>query len=213
MNEEFMRKQQRILGCLCILLPILSIGFGIIGWLTGHNYPNWFHSISDTYYANSKIMFIGTLSACGIYFWSYKGYDVWDNIITSISAITAFLIIAFPCYTEFQETAGLFCLPTSISSHVHNTSAIILYLSFLVQVLRFRKHGSSMTFMKKVRNNVYLACFIIMCLGAGLVAIYLVIPSWQDYPWIVLIGETILNIAYGFTWLVKAECFKKLNDR
>lgn len=213
MNEEFVHKQQKILGYLCILLPVLSIGFGVIGWLIGSNDPTWFHSISDTYYANSKMFMIGLLFACGIYFWSYKGYDLWDNIITSISAITSFLIVVFPCFTEYREIAGLFCLPVEISQYFHNISALILYTTFCIQVMRFRKHGATMTYMKKIRNNIYLCCFITMCFGASIVILQKRIPFLKELDWFVIIGETFLQIGYGIAWLVKAECFKKLNDR
>lgn len=219
MNEEIMHKQQKILGILCILLPILSVGFGIVGWLTGVNPTTWFNSISDTYYANSKMMMIGLLCACGIYFWAYKGYDKWDNITTCISAITAFMIVAFPCYSEAEgligTKQGLFCLPIEVSQYVHNISALVLYTTFGIQVLRFRKHGESMTFMKKVRNEIYLCCFILMVVGTCIVLSHSFIPVIKEprFDWFTLLGETFLQIGFGFAWLVKGECIKFLNDK
>lgn len=211
-SKEIMHKQQKILGILCILLPVLCIGFGIIGKIFGTNYPTWFYSISDTYYSNSKIFMIGILGACGIYFWAYKGYDLWDNIITSITAVCSFGIITFPCWTAYADKVGIFCLPVNISGHIHNAFAITLYLSFFAQVLRFRKSSGEMTEKKKLRNRLYLICFLIMAFGVIFYCSKKFIPFFKTKGWLILITEFFVQFGYGFAWLIKSEAFKKLND-
>ena len=57
-NEKvLMKRQQNILGWLCILLPILSVGLASIG----RNVPGWYESISATYYTNSKMFLIKSI--------------------------------------------------------------------------------------------------------------------------------------------------------
>ena len=67
LEKKTMRSQQAILGWLGILLPVMCIGFGLIGYFRGVNEPGWYESISDTYYANSRMCMIGLLFASGIY--------------------------------------------------------------------------------------------------------------------------------------------------
>ena len=147
------------MGWLCILLPILSVGLASIG----RNVPGWYESISATYYTNSKMFLLGLLFSWGVYFWAYKGYDIWDKIITSLSAVFAFAIIAFPtggnCTPDWSEKVGLLNIPVTYSHIVHCLSAAGLYATFIIQTLRFRKHGEVVTAEKKTRNAVYLCIY------------------------------------------------------
>ncbi|MCQ2584233.1 MAG: hypothetical protein MJ185_01480 [Treponema sp.] len=215
LQKTTMMRQQKILGVLCILLPVLSVGFGFIGALRGVNYPGWYESISATYYANSRMMMIGLLCATGIYFWAYNGYDTWDNIITTISAVTSIFIVVFPCSDGRATTepiVGLFCLPVELSGTIHTLSALILYSSFAIQVMRFRKRGVTVTNKKLLRNKIYLTCFILMCVGALFILSTNIIPALKPYHFFVFIGECFFQLAYGVAWLVKGQCVKYLND-
>lgn len=214
-ERTIMRKQQKILGWLCILLPVLSIGFGTIGWLRGVNYPGWYESISATYYANSRMIMIGLLCACGIYFWAYKGYDKADSITTSIAAIAAFGIVMFPCSDGRSTTetiVGLFSLPTHISGIFHCTFATALYATFIVQTCLFRKSKGEKTPKKIIRNRIYLACLIFMGIGAAFILSCCFIPVLIPCHYFVLIGESFFQIGYGVAWLVKAELISGLSD-
>lgn len=216
MDKELMHKQQKILGHLCILLPLLSVGFGLIGYFTGVNNPGWYESISATFYANSKMMMIGLLCATSIYFWAYKGYDKADDIITKIGAITALMIVAFPCSDGKATTepiVGLFCLPLGVSGAIHNISALVLYTSFIVQTFRFTKHGKVMTDMKKKRNIFYYCCIGVMLFGTLFIFSCNIIDPLKPYHFFILIGESFLQLGYGCAWLCKSEAFKCLNDK
>ncbi|MCF0159213.1 MAG: hypothetical protein HUJ99_00335, partial [Bacteroidaceae bacterium] len=105
LDEIMMRKHQKILGILGILLPTLSVGFGLIGYWNGLNEPGWYESISATYYSNSGMMMIGLLFSISLYYWAYKGYDLMDDIVTSVAAVMAMGIIMFPCADGRATTA------------------------------------------------------------------------------------------------------------
>lgn len=212
-EEKTMKKQQFILGWLCTVLPFVSIGFGLIGAITKCNPPTWWYSISATFFANSNIILIGLLFTTGIYFWAYEGYDKMDNIVTKLCAVFSFMIVAFPtqlysCTNKFQ-LVGLFCLPNIISDLIHNLSALILYVCFFIMVLRFRKSSNLVTSKKKFRNLLYLIFAIIMAL-CGILIFFKSIFKWPGY--VIIILETIVQLSFGISWLIKAGKFKFLND-
>ena len=216
LDKILMRKQQKILGVLGILLPLLSVGLGLIGYWRGVNEPGWYESISATYYANSGMMMIGLLFALYLYYWAYKGYDKLDDIITSIAAVMAMGIVAFPCADGRATTAeyvGLFCLPLKVSGVIHTVCAIVLYAAFFVQTYRFTKHGANVTAEKLKRNRVYYSCMVMMIVGMLFVLGTNVIECLADYHYFVLVGECFLQLAFGTAWLVKAGSITALNDK
>ena len=211
-----MRKEQKILGVLGILLPLLSVGFGLFGYWRVTNEPWWYESISATYYANSRMMMIGLLFALSIYYWAYKGYDIIDNIVTSVAAVMAMAIVMFPCAdgrATTEEFVGLFCLPLKASGIIHTACAVILYVSFFIQTCRFMKHGDNITDEKRKRNKVYICCLAMMLFGMLFILATNVISSLKEYHYFVLIGECFLQLAFGTAWLVKAGCINALNDK
>ena len=213
LEEKSMRKQQFILGWLCTVLPFVSIGFGLIGAITKCNPPTWWYSISATFFANSNAILIGLLFTTGIYFWAYEGYDKMDNIVTKLCAVFSFMIIAFPTQlyscTDKLQLVGLFCLPNKISCVIHCISSISLYGCFIVMILRFTKSSGEMTDKKKFRNLLYLTFAIIMGL-CGVLIFFKSILKWPGYTTIIL--ETIAQLCFGLSWLIKAGKFKFLND-
>ena len=213
LEEKTMRKQQFILGWLCTVLPFVSIGFGLIGAITRCNPPTWWYSISATFYTNSNVVLIGLLFATSIYFWAYEGYDKMDNIVTKLCAIFSFMTIAFPtqlylCEDKFK-LVGLFCLPNNVSYVIHCISSLALYGCFLLMLMRFRKSSGEMTDKKKFRNIIYLFFTIIMGL-CGILILFKSILKWPGYVTIIL--ETIAQLCFGISWLIKAGKFKFLND-
>lgn len=209
LNSSVMKRQQFILGWLCFALPFASILFGWFGERTNVNYPDWWYSISSTFYANSNIIMIGLLFTTAIYFWSYLGYDKFDDIVTKICAVSAFGIISFPTYTEYEQFVGIFSLPTNISQIIHCIFAFAFYLGFVVMIFRFRKSNGTMTDKKKLRNKFYLVFGIINIACIALIVLKNIF-KWPDYTIIFL--ETILQVCCGFAWLIKSEAFKILND-
>ena len=128
-----MYHQRRVLGCLSILLTPCCILFGLFG---KNNYPDWYVSISDTFYANSNIFMIGLLFAIGVYFITYQGYYLKDRICSLVESICSFSIIIFPTYTEYSpEYVGLFNIHKSISEKIHNTVTSILFIAFVFNVM------------------------------------------------------------------------------
>lgn len=218
MNTELksMLHQRFALGILCALLVPSCILFGLLGVHLGINPEGWYISISDTYYANSKMCMIGLLFATGVFFFSYKGYDWRDRLCSLIQSIACMGIIAFPC-TGPDSTArvGLFGAIATESSKIHLFFAALLFVMFAINVLFLFTIGKGEpTKEKKVRNTIYRVCgiiivtfIVIQALTSTVLAKY--IPDWLPMT---LINEFFMLEAFAFAYIVKSEAIKKFND-
>lgn len=213
-DKTSMLLQRRILGLLCIAIVPTSIIFGLFGKDSNPNY--WYTSISATYWANSDIFMIGLLFSTSIFFFSYKGYDWRDRVCSIVQAISALGVIAFPVRPELPiEKAGLFLIPVNICNIFHLVSAGILFASFAFNILfLFTIGNNEPTEKKKLRNNIYIVCGILIIIGALLIAFSIVppfnrIPKWFPFT---MICEFVLLTAFGFAYLVKSEAINKFND-
>ena len=207
--------QRRILSLLCALLAPCSILFGLFGASNG-NFPTWYMTVSDTYYANSKIIMIGLLAATSVFFFSYRGYDVYDRICSLIEAISALGIIVFPKNIPYVEYTGLFNLPVKISGVFHNISAGVLFVTFALQILfLFTKGSNELTSKKKLRNKIYIVCgsiilFFALCMGLADTMIFTSwVPEWFPIKWL---DEFFMLESFAFAYLVKSEAINRFND-
>ena len=206
--KDLVLHQRRILGILCILLAPLSLGFGLLG----DNAPQWWYSISATYYANSKMFMIGLLCCTALFFFSYRGYDWKDKVATIIAGVSALGVVIFPCECMASSLReGLFNLPIKISNVIHCISASILFsdFAFIIGYL-FPKSNGNPTEEKKKRNLVYYIC----CGVIVVFAIWECTFSLVGLPkyWTV-INEWVMLTSFGIAWLVKGESIKFLNDK
>ena len=202
--EAHYRSARWTMAWLCLLLPFLSVLFGLIGVLQGYNPAGWYYSISDTYYANSKAVMIGILSITSFYFATYKGYDIRDRIINILAAICAAGVALFPN----KGVDGLIQMP-NVGGIIHCVFALVLYLTFFLNCVWLFRLGNSNTKEKKIRNNVYLGCGISIAVAAG-VLVANSISNWAQYvPNLVWIAEVIAQIAYAIAWFTKSGRFIK----
>ena len=205
--EAHYRSARWTMAWLCLLLPFLSVLFGLIGVLQGYNPAGWYHSISDTYYANSKAVMIGILSITSFYFATYKGYDIRDRIINILAAICAAGVALFPN----KGVDGLIQMP-NVGGIIHCVFALVLYLTFFLNCVWLFRLGDSNTKEKKIRNNVYLSCGISIAVAVGVLVANSVF-NWAQYvPNLVWIAEVIAQIAYAVAWFIKSGRFIKDKD-
>ncbi len=181
-----------VLGSLAILLP------WIVALLNG-GFPA---SISATYYAAPCITpFMIILGAASILLMCYKGYDLQDDIILTLSGVFGLMICLFPTYSSLYEKVGTFQVDVDISSAVHNISAIIFFglLSYNSFFL-FTKGDGNPTKNKVIRNIIYRVC------GIGMIASFLLLllPDFYVKIWLV---ETIALFFFGVSFLTKADVF------
>lgn len=199
--ESQTHEQRFALGLICGLLPFGCLLFGLLGAARGINYPEWYNSISATYFSNGNVCMIGALCLCAFFLFTYKGYDLGDRAYTLISAVSALLIVACPCAAAPVEYMGLLALPTKLSDFIHMVAAIALFGSFALMTLtQFTKGGH------KKRNRIYRICGWTMLAFMAVVGLS-VIFDWPGY--MTMICEAGMLEAFSVAWIIKSGFFSK----
>lgn len=213
MNKEkkmYMRIRN-ICGLLGVVLPWLALFSA--GIKAAHPSPEWWWSISATYYQSPAL--VGVLTPASIVLLCYEGYNRLDNIITTLSGICGLGIVLFPCHVGWITEGvpvGFFQLPIEISNILHSLFAALFFLLLAFNsAYLFTKTGAGlMTDRKRKRNLVYRIC------GAGMLLfeIFFAIVVIADAPgYCTMLVEIVLLHLFGISWLVKGEAFPFLNDK
>ena len=181
-----------VLGFLAISLP------WIVVLLAGY-FPQ---SISITYYLPQCIVpFMIILGAASGFLMCYRGYDLQDDIILTLSGLFGLFICLFPTYEPAQVLVGTFQIPVETSVVIHNVSAIIFFaLLSYNSLFLFTKGDENPTRNKKKRNVIYRIC------GVGMIASFalMLLPDFYIKVWLV---ETFALTFFGVSFLTKADIF------
>lgn len=197
-------------GLLAVLLPWLAL---FSSGIAAHPGPDWWWSISATYYLSPALVAVMT-PACLILF-NYIGYDWLDNLVTDLSALFGLGLVLFPCKVSWipdGTKVGFFQLPVEYSHIIHVISSAIFFLLLAINFIFLftkSKEGVVPTPKKLIRNTIYRVCgwgilateSLFVLTSTGLLPKYLHMPI-----------EILLLSFFGFGWLVKGEFFKSLND-
>ena len=129
MNEVLWQKRIRnYAGALGASLPWISlVGAILVSCHTNLGHSFWSDlSISATYYVTPALA--GVLTAASLVLMCYDGYDLQDNIVTTISGVFGIMIVLFPCNCSLTpKFTGYFQLPAKASSVIHCTAAVIFF--------------------------------------------------------------------------------------
>lgn len=197
---------RKAIGLAGLSLPVVLL----LGSAQGHL------SISDYYYSNLRDWLEGVLIFLGAFLIAYRPYgqDGWgDNLVTTISGICALLVALFPTINpslgHAPDQLMLRFIPVAWSAHIHNFSAIGLFVSFAVLSLFYFTRGKTRGQWRKLaRNGIYMACGsgILLCIG------YIIGISVQAYQFHGQQGLDLLDIfwpeslalcLFGLAWLTK----------
>lgn len=189
------KQLQILMGLAGIFLPLLVI----IGKYFSSQTFALENSISD-YYDNGTggDILVGVLFALGVFLFAYKGPERIDSIIANIGGTMAMGIALFPTTSDkkFVYTTHLVC-------------AVLLFTVFIVfsmYLFRKTKNHTKPTPEKIKRNRLYFLCGIIMIICiVGMFGCYLINPSFASKYNVIFWGETLALIAFGTSWLTKAE--------
>lgn len=208
-DKATMNRQRKALAIIGFLLPFLSTLPGF--WAYKENGPEFWYSISATFYATSSICMIAGLSIFAFYLWNYQGYDIGDKFTCRFSALMCIGILVFPCACAAAgKTTGIFNIPTNISNVIHCVVAGLLFGSFAYMIgFRFTKSTEAMTREKLVRNMVYRSCCKIIMVGM----LAQIITSYLGVRWMTIINETVMLGAFSYAWAVKADMIKTFIDK
>jgi len=187
-----------IVGILGITLPfILALG----AWIFfGKGLQD---SISEYYYTGMRDVFVGIIFIIGSFLITYRGYDIIDNIVSTIGGISAILAAIFPASPGAAPT---------VSGILHVIFAGLFFLALIYFALVLFPKTSPVTPPtphKLQRNKVYKTCGWIMIICLVLLIIYSLLPNNIKsalkplHPGFWL--EAITVIAFGVCWLTKGE--------
>ena len=198
---------RKAVGLLGVSLPfILAVG----GLLFGAGLQG---SMSAYYYTNLRAIFIGNLWATGSFLFSYRGYELADEIAAKVASISAIGISLFP--TTLPPPA----IPSSTAMLVENvhaacTAVFFLTLSYFALVLFTKTDPTQTPTPKKLqRNTVYRVCGYTIIVCILLILAHNLLPSTamagiEAYK-PVFVLETFAVLAFGSSWLVKGETILK----
>jgi hypothetical protein len=190
-------------GVLAVLLPVLSIAFGLLG----HNAGPWYYSISATFYTNSGPVMVGTLCAAALFLICYgiaNPYGYWLDGVTSITAGVSFIVIACaPCTATELARVGVLYLPVKVSGIIHNSVAVLGFVSLAIMVGFCFTKTAGTTKEKIWRNWIYKICAFGMLVVMSIFAVGSV-AGFNDAGPFVLIYETLLLWFTGIAWFTKA---------
>lgn len=199
---------RRLVGVLGVTLPfVLAIGC-IACSVCCTDFKN---TISDYYHSNMADVFVGVLFTIGFFLFTYKGYEKRDDVTGDLACGFALGVALCPVNS-----------PTEAIQTLHYISAILLFLTlsyFSIFIFTKTERGGRIFAWPKIRrcsglqpekltrNRVYVACGVIMMGCIILICIYL---YWLKCTWLdawkpVFLLETLLLIAFGFSWFVKGE--------
>ncbi|HQW92895.1 MAG TPA: hypothetical protein PKY28_07330 [Ferruginibacter sp.] len=183
-----------LIGASGVLLPLLLI----IGNLIANSSLTIEFSVSD-YYDNGTAgdILVGILFVLGFFLMSYKGYDRIDSRAANLGCVFAL---------------GVALCPTTSTNDVvhilHFVFAVLLFSVFIFfSLYLFRKTGPGRrTKQKDNRNRVYLICGIVMIVCIVGIAIGMIWLTELSAAWhLVFWFESIALIAFGISWITKAE--------
>jgi len=195
------------IGILGILLPAVC---GLGGWLRAS--LDLQQSISFYYHTNVRDYFVGILVVVSLFLITYKGYEVIDDIVSTITGIFGLGITIFPCLLakEVKMPIGFFQLNPDISNILHIICSAFFFVLLAVNSLflfTLTDKKKEMSNNKKKRNIVYIVCGILILISIIALGIILLIVNKQivEEKRIVFVFETIMVVSFGVSWLVKGE--------
>ena len=195
---------RRFVGVLGVALPpglmlINSYGFG------GELLP----SLSAYYYSGARELFVGTLSAIGIFLITYKVAEInLDNTLSTVAGVTVVLVAVLPTKRP-DEGIGLTPWQESWSEttlwigHLVAAATFIASLAAISFFFGEREDKRDKTGMLSPRfwRNYHRTCAGII--GAALLwCAATLLPNWEPSRGL-LIGETAAVLAFGASWLAK----------
>ena len=195
---------RRAIGVIGMALPVVLI-VGNLLWPPGV----LLDSLSASYYSPLRGVFVGSISAIGVFLVSYRGYGRVDDVAGDVAGTAAIGLALFPA-SPLSGATGL----QPLVGYVHTAFAGVFFLMLAVFCLvLFPRTGTTpATPRKRQRNMVYRVTGVIILVAAvllGVTKVTTVAASLHPQLWL----ETVAVMAFGVAWAVKGETLGVLRDR
>jgi hypothetical protein len=203
---------RNLIGYCGMILPIMLI-------LTTRTAPydkNIESSFSDYYYTSSGDILVSFLCTLGAFLFIYKGYNMKENILSTIAGICGIIAAFSPTATEdlrqsFSVHTPLNNVPEIFGFERHTIVAGLFFIILgFISLCCFPQTdlNKQITTLKKKRNNIFKICGWIMLISVIIMAIYFLSDRFSTMfgkiPFI-FIMETIATWAFGISWLTIGE--------
>ena len=203
---------RNLIGYCGMILPIVLI----LTTKTAPSDKNIESSFSDYYYTSSGDILVSFLCTLGAFLFIYKGYNIKENILSTIAGICGILAAFSPTAAEdlrqsFSVHTPLNDVPEIFGFERHTIVAGVFFITLgIISLLCFpqtdlNKHIPT---RKKKRNNIFKICGWTMLMCVLIMAIYFlsdrISTIFGKIPFI-FIMETIATWAFGISWLTIGE--------
>jgi hypothetical protein len=208
---------RNLIGYCGMILPVVLI----LTTRTSFSDINIESSFSDYYYTSSGDVLVAFLCILGAFLFTYKGYNMKENILTSVAGICAVFIAFSPTATDnlkhsFSVHTPIPDVPKIFGIERHTLVAGIFFLILgFVSLCCFtdteaNKRDAQITTRNKKRNNIFKVCGWTMLISVPVMGIYYISDTFSSIagkiPFI-FIMETIATWAFGISWLTIGETF------
>lgn len=195
-----------LVGALGVALPfVLVLGDGLV--FDGEPFPR--DSLSAYYYSGVRELFVGTLSATGVFLITYKVAErTLDNTLSILAGIAALTVAVFPTglpvraaqLTPLQERLG-----ESFVKAIHFTAAGIFIMSLGLICLFFGVREGARSPRAGKRSPSFWRRYHWSCAGAIAAAVvWIAVTAVARGPSrSLLIGEAVSVWAFGASWFMK----------
>jgi succinate dehydrogenase/fumarate reductase cytochrome b subunit len=198
---------RQLIGYIGLVLPGLLILIAVVR--DGMERWRSLESISAYYYTGAVAAFVGMLVGLALFLFTYRGYknkyNRADRWAAKAAAGAALVIAFFPTKAPVGVPALSWWTPAT--GVLHHVAAIVLFTIFAVFALwlfRLTADGEQPAADKRWRNNIYLACGIVIvgCIG------------WAGFSGLngrpIFLPESIALIAFAVSWLVKGYAHRTI---
>jgi hypothetical protein len=189
---------RRAIGIIGLGLPVVLI-VGTL--LVDHRLLD---SISSSYYATLRGVFVGSMCAVGVFLLSYHGYSRMDDVAGDIAGCAAIGLALCPTTPDngpVSSTQNLF-------GTLHTVFAAIFFLTLVVFCCYFfiQQDNPVKTRRKVARNGIYYVCGGIIFACLLLIWITKSFLAGQTSWWHPMLWfEAVAIFAFGIAWLVKGH--------
>lgn len=186
-------------------------------------------SMSAYFHTGMRDVFVGSLCAIAIFLLCYKGPERRDKIAADVAGFSVLLVALFPTFERPREVAapgvqpphsltlfsGADAADPRLVGYVHFGAAAVFFVTLAVMSLfLFTMTGPGTPTPRKLQpNRVFVVCgyTILACIALIAIDKVLLRDAWGEGTSFVFWVEAVAVVAFGVSWLAKAEVF--LADR
>jgi hypothetical protein len=198
---------RRAIGFIGALLPVtLPLGYALTTgkWLL-------LPSVSSYYYSDMRNVFVGSLSAVGVFLVCYR-YRHWDDVFATIGGACAIGVALCPPRpagaSRLAEAVGV--LHVVFAALFLLNMALICWFLFTLSDLPADQRPAA----KNVRNVIYRTCALAVVLFTALAGLSsFASQSFDDTVHPLFWCEALATFAFGFAWFVKGETLLRDQDQ